>query len=862
MQLLLATLEAESAGVNNETTKWSRDQRSESRLGKSWKKPPWLDPDPHPEDLEKGWKAIQTGTMDQTTFGSMQLHYGTHSSVSKTYSQATALTLRGLSPEKQLKKRRIKSDPNQTEYLSDDDGINESRPASAIPLSRLFDTQGVLDRSCPGSTQGLFYTTELKHDVSGGIYPDTLNIQNLKALDQGYPYHSHPPVLIISSKTLAYELLLDALLFGVLPVVYEYDATTMDALLFRLGLLLGGRQARSIGLFLDGDLRRLNVVPTGLTTISTLDSDHDVKHFWEELCSNIISTEQGGRVDIFSPVASTEEGTLLLQHLETLTGTRFSAPTHIAPTYRQMTSEWLGLKPGEMSPPVIYFEQNKLNAWANMAEHVQEALLSINTILKSYFTIQHKELASRLAGQAVFESLGLVDSQKHFNQLSAMSSIMVKGICTVSPQASDEEAVLQLADYLKSHAKTASKKITGTTEEIIPNGNMTVSHEGIPSGDELSQENESIVDISTEEGSSVGSPHPRSGEQRSVVAHRLLQTEVTYMRMLSVFHFVFVLPLKAAIDSNKPIITAVNLRLVVSDVEAILSLSKLLIEDLKARLETWSANQCLGDVLVKFAGQLKIYTNYVNNYSVTLTTVERSQEQSSAFRAFIRKHERQPESLMLSLTELLLLPATRISQYLDLLEELRRNTPKDHPDRNDLITASRAIRQVNDLIRETRQHLRHDRRMMELQNTIVDCPILVEQNRRFIGETEVVQLKASKVQKYRQHSFSGYLPVQDIGLFLFSDALVITYLKTKHFPLERAFTRTHYYLASVALTNLQFSDCPDSKYVSNAFMLKTPKHQWMCQSHSKEAKFSWLSILEATSRAAIPLAISTPGPFR
>ena len=101
----------------------------------------------------------------------------------------------------------------------------------------------------------------------------------------------------------------------------------------------------------------------------------------------------------FSFVVDVEEGTLLLQHLETLTGTRFSAPTHIAPTYRQsqsepteyqtnksphihdpchcvVTSEWLGLKPGELPPPVIYFDQNKLNAWANMAEHVQVGEIS------------------------------------------------------------------------------------------------------------------------------------------------------------------------------------------------------------------------------------------------------------------------------------------------------------------------------------------------------------------------------------------------------------------------------------------------------------------------------------------------------
>ena len=41
--------------------------------------------------------------------------------------------------------------------------------------------------------------------------------------------------------------------------------------------------------------------------------------------------------------------------------------------------------------------------------------------------------------------------------------------------------------------------------------------------------------------------------------------------------------------------------------------------------------------------------------------------------------------------------------------------------------------------------------------------------------------------------FSGYQPVQDMGLFLFSDALVVTSLTTKHFPLERAFARNHQY---------------------------------------------------------------------
>ena len=84
-------------------------------LGKSWKKPPWLDPDPHPEDLEKGWKAIQTGTLDSTSYGSLRLHYGTHSSLSKTHAQATALSIRGMTPEQEPRRRRIKTDPNKIE---------------------------------------------------------------------------------------------------------------------------------------------------------------------------------------------------------------------------------------------------------------------------------------------------------------------------------------------------------------------------------------------------------------------------------------------------------------------------------------------------------------------------------------------------------------------------------------------------------------------------------------------------------------------------------------------------------------------------------------------------------------------------
>ena len=56
-------------------------------------RPPWLDPDPKPSDLEKGWKAIKTvGSLSPIKLQGM--HYSTFSATSKAFSLASAATKR------------------------------------------------------------------------------------------------------------------------------------------------------------------------------------------------------------------------------------------------------------------------------------------------------------------------------------------------------------------------------------------------------------------------------------------------------------------------------------------------------------------------------------------------------------------------------------------------------------------------------------------------------------------------------------------------------------------------------------------------------------------------------------------------
>ncbi|XP_065830944.1 epithelial cell-transforming sequence 2 oncogene-like isoform X2 [Oscarella lobularis] len=826
MAHLLASFSA--TDLKSDVDSESNRKLRRSRKGLSWKKPPWLDPDPRPEDLERGWRAIQTGSFDRAISGSSPVHFFTHSAASKTYAQAAALTLRhglSLSPPPSARRRR-NTDPD----VENGTFVGDRRPASAIPLSMSFDASNGTSGG-PTLSSSFVLATQLKHDVRGGFYPTINGTKDARALEQGYPSYSHPAVLIISSQTPAYELLLDALLFGVLPIMYEHDSTTLDALLFKLKIALSGRHAKNIGLLMNGDSTTVNVVAGHTMSASSMQTDEALRGFWEEMCGHLLTPDQGGRLDFFAPLASTEEGRAILQYIEGFTGTKLSAPSRISPTYKSINSEWWGLGGFDLlKPPAVYFDVNKLNAWANMAEQVDEALACVKKTFRFYFTKKQKELAGRLAGQAVFEALGLVDVQQHFDHLLEISSLLIEGISDVPSYSSREDATLHLSSYLRDHGLPTE---TGAEPSI-------------------DSKEESIEEISIEEDE----PEVRrfaasSVEGRGAIADEFYRTEVTYMRTLSVIHTVFVVPLKAAIDSNKPVVSAINLRMMVSDVEAVLVLSRLLIDDLKSRLDTWTADQCIGDVLLKFASQLKVYTNYVNNYSVTLSTIEKCEEEIPAFKAFLRKRERKPESMMLSLIELLLIPTKRIEQYLYLLEELKNSTPKDHPDRPDVIAATKAIQQVQNHIKETKEHHRKDRRMAELEKRIVDCPGLIEGNRRLIAETEVTQMKSVGETNGSNSSNGGYQPIQDLGLFLFSDALLVTVLKTKHFPLERSFSQTHHYLASVALSNLQFSSLPDSKYMQNACLLKTPKHRWIFQLQSAEEKISWLSLLESTVHASI-----------
>jgi len=73
-----------------------------------------------------------------------------------------------------------------------------------------------------------------------------------------------------------------------------------------------------------------------------------------------------------------------------------------------------------------------------------------------------------------------------------------------------------------------------------------------------------------------------------------------------------------------------------------------LVADVKPRVTSWSLEQCLGDVLIKFSSSLKPLVDYFQSYAALLVNVERCTEQFPTFRAFVRRRERTADTKLLT----------------------------------------------------------------------------------------------------------------------------------------------------------------------------------------------------------------------
>ncbi|XP_077632202.1 epithelial cell-transforming sequence 2 oncogene-like [Crocuta crocuta] len=625
--------------------------------------------------------------------------------------------------------------------------------------------------------------------------------------DDSSSYVSQPHIILISSRIPAYEVVVDSIKAGVISVVYEYSGLTLEGLLYLVEKALDGRKAQSMGIFSEGDSREINLLQGYRIGVKNL-LGPEVRDFWEKLGSCVAPEQEGGHMDVFVPLGASEAGIEVLSQLSQLTGTFFTAPAGIATgSYQHILSDWLG-RPWERDPWSIYFSESKLQMWSSLMDFLEDTLKSVRKQLSPLFKELQKNISAKIIGQFMFDHM------------------------SVANILNNQEVARALADGLVELSKDYSER----------NGREDDPQDTKSSLSKRDLNFETLVKL--ERKLQMDSAGKRTG-----VVRELLQSERKYVQMLETVREVYAAPLKAALASNRAILSATNIRIIFSDVLQILSLNRQFLGNLRGRLQEWGPAHCVGEIFLKFGSQLNIYTNFFNNYPVILKTMEKCRETTPAFRAFLKRHDKTIATKMLSLPELLLYPSRRFEEYINLLYALRLHTPAEHGDRGDLTAAIDLVKKYKTYIDQVKQNVGMKDQLSDIQRIIRGCPTLSEENRYLIRVQDVAQLHCC--DEGVSFSLRIYEHTRDLSLFLFNDALLVSSRGTSHTPFERTSKSTYQFIASVALHRLLVEDIPDSKYTKNAFILQGPKREWICATEAETDKFLWLSALQRAIKSSM-----------
>ncbi|NXM17913.1 ECT2 protein, partial [Ploceus nigricollis] len=253
-------------------------------------------------------------------------------------------------------------------------------------------------------------------------------------------------------------------------------------------------------------------------------------------------------------------------------------------------------------------------------------------------------------------------------------------------------------------------------------------------------------------------PLPLKQSARWQVAKELYQTESNYVDILTTIIQLFQVPLEKEGQLGGPILAQEEIKTIFGSIPDILD------EDLEDLMINWTESKSIGDIILKYSKDLlKTYPPFVNFFEMSKETITRCEKQKPRFHAFLKINQAKPECGRQSLAELLIRPVQRLPSVALLLNDIKKHTAEDNPDK---ITLERAI----ESLKEVMTHINEDKRKTEAQRQFFDvvyevdgCPAnLLSSHRSLVQRLETVALGDDLCDRGEQ-----------VTLFLFNDCLEI-----------------------------------------------------------------------------------------
>uniref|UniRef100_A0A8C8GMF7 Protein ECT2 n=1 Tax=Oncorhynchus tshawytscha TaxID=74940 RepID=A0A8C8GMF7_ONCTS len=246
------------------------------------------------------------------------------------------------------------------------------------------------------------------------------------------------------------------------------------------------------------------------------------------------------------------------------------------------------------------------------------------------------------------------------------------------------------------------------------------------------------------------------------VSKELYQTESNYVDILTTVMQLFKLPLEKEDQVGGPILAQEEIKTIFGSIPEIYDVHTRIKADLEVLVMDWSEDKSVGDIILKYSKDLvKAYPPFVNFFEMSKDTIVRCEKQKPRFHAFLKINQSKPECGRQKLVELLIRPVQRLPSVALLLNDIKKHTADDNPDK---ITLEKAI----ESLKEVMTHINEDKRKTEGQKQIFDvvyevdgCPAnLLSSHRSLVHRVETIALGDKPCDRG-----------ENVTLFLFNDCL-------------------------------------------------------------------------------------------
>ncbi|KAM6938060.1 protein ECT2 isoform 2-T2 [Lycodopsis pacificus] len=301
------------------------------------------------------------------------------------------------------------------------------------------------------------------------------------------------------------------------------------------------------------------------------------------------------------------------------------------------------------------------------------------------------------------------------------------------------------------------------------------------------------------------------------VSKELYQTESNYVDILSTIIQLFKLPLEKEEQVGGPILAQEEMKTIFGSIPEIYDVHTRIKGHLQDLLTDWSEDRSVGDIILKYSKELvKAYPPFVNFFEMSKETIVRCEKQKPRFHAFLKINQAKPECGRQTLVELLIRPVQRLPSVALLLNDIKKHTSDDNPDKITLEKAIESLKEVMTHINEDKRRTEGQKQIFDVVYEVVDCPAnLLSSHRTLVHRVETIALGEQPCDRG-----------EHVTLFLFNDCLEIArkrhkVINTFKSPLGQ--TRPPPPLKHIALMPLsqirRVLDLQDTEECVNAFAL-------------------------------------------